>query len=278
MIVRCLIALAPWLAAGASAAEPTPIFDAHLHYNVEATGPYPLPAVFELLRQNHVTGVLANSRPNDGTRALYEAKQKDVWVVPFIRPYIVQPDRYTWFKDPDIHALVEREFRRGYYRGIGEFHLFGKDAESPWVKKTVDFAVANNLMLHAHSDDAAIDLLFAHNPRARIVWAHSGFDTPPETIAKYLDRYPALWGELSYRYDIAENGAIKPAWRALLLKYPDRFVLGSDTWITPRWDQYAEIMAGYRAWLKQLPREVEESIAHRNAEKLFGGTGVPAAK
>lgn len=258
------------LVVGAQAAEPLPLFDAHLHYNVEATERHPLSYVFDLWRKNRVTGVLANSRPNDGTRALYEAKQNDIWVVPFIRPYIVQPDRHTWFSDPKIYALIESEHKRGYYRGIGEFHLLGQDAKTEWVKKTVDFSVANSLYLHAHSDDEAIDILFSHNPKARIIWAHTGFTTAPEMIEKYLQRYPALWGELSYRYDISENGRIKPAWRALLVKYPDRFLIGSDTWVNERWDRYAEIMSGYRAWLAQLPKDVAERIAYRNAEELFG--------
>ncbi len=162
-----------WAIPGIQAAEPLPLFDAHLHYNVEAQGPYPLDTVLKLFRENRVTGILANSRPNDGTRALVEAKPKDVWVAPFIRPYIVQPDRHTWFSDPKIFALIETEYRRGYYQGIGEFHLFGKDAKSEWVKKTVDFAVAHDLYLHAHSDDEAVDILFAHNPRVKIAWRNA---------------------------------------------------------------------------------------------------------
>ncbi len=252
------------------AAEPLPLFDAHLHYNVEAAqGPYPLEHVLKLFRDNRITGILANSRPNDGTRALYEAKPKDLWVVPFIRPYIVQPDRHTWFNDPKIFALIEAEHRRGYYRGIGEFHLFGKDAKTEWVKKTVDFAVAHDLVLHAHSDDEAVDILFAHNPKVKIVWAHSGFSTAPETIGKYLRKYPKLWGELSYRYDVTEGGKLKPAWRRLFEEYPDRFVVGSDTWVNERWGQYAGIMNGYRDWLAELPKDVAEKIAWRNAERLF---------
>jgi predicted TIM-barrel fold metal-dependent hydrolase len=273
MRARGLLALAlvaACFAVAARAAEPLPIFDAHLHYNVEATGPYPVDAVFALWKKSGVIGVIATSRPNDGSRALYAEKQSAVKVFPFIRPYVVQPDRYTWFSDPKIYALIESEFRRGIYRGIGEFHLFGKDAESPWVKKTVDFAVANDLWLHAHSDDAAIDILFAHNPQARIIWAHTGFTSTPETIERYFERYPALIGELSYRYDVVAEGKLRADWRRLLLKYPDRFVLGSDTWVNGRWSSYADIMAGYRAWLAQLPTDVAMKIAYGNGERLFG--------
>ena len=63
------------------------IFDAHLHYNWEPTPYYPVDKVLELFRRKNVTGILATSRPNDGTRALVEAKPQDLWVVPFIRPY-----------------------------------------------------------------------------------------------------------------------------------------------------------------------------------------------
>ena len=50
-----------------------PLFDAHLHYNQEAwngqTGPHPLSDVLARMQRNGVRAVLANSRPNDGTRA-----------------------------------------------------------------------------------------------------------------------------------------------------------------------------------------------------------------
>jgi hypothetical protein len=43
--------------------------------------------VLSTFRRNGVTGILATSRPNDGTRALVDAKPTGLWVVPFIRPY-----------------------------------------------------------------------------------------------------------------------------------------------------------------------------------------------
>lgn len=255
----------------ARAADPMPIFDAHLHYNAEAQEAFPLASVLALLREQKIGGILANSRPNDGTRALYAVRSPELWVVPFIRPYVVRPDRYTWFADPAIYALIEREFARGGYQGIGEFHLFGQDAASPWVQKMVDFAVKHEIYLHAHSDAEAIELLFAHNPKVKIIWAHSGFTTAPELIEQYLRRYPRLWGELSYRDEVALAGKVKPQWRRLFERYPDRFLLGSDTWVNERWEQYAPIIDSYRAWLDDLPRAVAEGIAHRNAAALFLG-------
>ena len=262
------------LVAPVAASDLLPIFDAHLHYNDEATAVYPVPEVLKRFRASGVTAILANSRPNDGTRALASAARDDPHtaprVVPFVRPYRTRADVGTWFNDPEIYALVESELRRDAgYRGIGEFHVYGADAGGIWVRRLVTLAVERNLWLHAHCDDAALEILFGHDPRAKIIWAHTGFTTPPEKIARYMERYPGLFGELSYRHDITEGGKIAPAWRALFVAYPDRFVVGSDTWINGRWDQYAEIIAQYRSWLRQLPPDVATKVASGNGERLF---------
>ena len=176
----------------------------------------------------------------------------------------------TWFNDPAIFDLIQDEYKRGYYRGIGEFHLSGKAAATEWVKKTVDFAVAHDLYLHAHADDEAVEILMRHNPRAKIIWAHTGFGLSSARVAAMLATYPQLWGELSYRSGITANGGgLTPEWRGLFEKYPDRFLLGSDTWISERWATYGAIMAEYRGWLKQLPPDVAAKIAHGNARRLF---------
>ncbi|MBE0619297.1 MAG: amidohydrolase family protein [Burkholderiales bacterium] len=270
-LVLLALPLMLWAGAAARAAAPLPmpLFDAHLHYNWEPSPHLQLQQVLALFRQERVTGILATSRPNDGTRALVEARPKDLWVVPFIRPYRVRADMQTWMDDPTIQDLIETEYKHGYYVGIGEFHLSGKAAATKWVRRTVDFAVDKNLYLHAHADDEALEILFAHNPKARIIWAHTGFSTPPEKVAAYLERYPALWCELSYRYGITDGSRLTPEWKRLFERYPDRFLLGSDTWIDQRWDSYASIMGEYRSWLAQLPPVVAEKIAFRNAERMF---------
>lgn len=250
--------------------EPIAIFDAHLHYNWEPTPYYPPEKVIALFREHRVTGILATSRPNDGTRELVGRRPADLWVVPFIRPYRERPDVGTWFSNPVIYDLIESEFKRGFYIGIGEFHLSGEQAASEVVRKTVAFAVRNDLYLHAHADEAAVEILFRHDSKAKIVWAHTGFGLDPARVEALLKKHPALWGELSYRSGITGgDGKLTPEWRALFTRYPDRFLLGSDTWINERWASYGAIMAGYRAWLAQLPRPIAEKIANGNARTLF---------
>jgi len=256
----------------AQAQERLEIFDAHLHYNQEPKPFYSLDQVRDVFRRNGIMGIVATSRPNKGTHELMDAKWPELKVVPFIRPYRVRNDMQTWFNDPEIFELIKSEYARGYYRGIGEFHIYGKSAETAWVKKMVDFAVEQNLYLHAHCDEEALLALFAHNQKARIIWAHTGFSVTPARVAELLDQHKdALWGELSYRSGITSgDGKLTSEWRSLFDRYSDRFLLGSDTWINERWFGYDTIFKEYRGWLAQIPPEQARRIASGNAMRLFG--------
>src|SRR5690349_8927044 len=98
------------LAAPLASAEPEPpLFDAHLHYNDEAVAVYPVDAVLDTFRRNGVAGILANSRPNDGTFALEQAAPPTLRIVPFLRVYRDRADYGNWFKDPTNLAFLEAE-------------------------------------------------------------------------------------------------------------------------------------------------------------------------
>ena len=192
-------------------------------------------------------------------------------MVPFIRPYRVESDVQTWSQDPAIFAMIEEEYRRGFYRGIGEFHIFGQAAQCPLVRRTIDFATDRNLHVLAHCDDEALAIMLANHPQAKMTWAHTGFSTPVAWLPELLAEHPALMLELSYRSGITRNGGLAPEWRDLFGRYSDRFLLGSDTWINQRWIDYGTIMRGYREWLAELPADQATRIAYGNAERIYGG-------
>lgn len=261
-----------------------PLFDAHLHYNEEAwngqAGPHPLEDVLARMQRNGVQAIVANSRPNDGTKALAEARTQThaagVTVVPFIRLYRNRADYSSWFQDESIYAMVQAEFARGTaagpYRGIGEFHLYDSaNANGPVAEKLMQFAEQNGLAVLAHVDDVAIDLLLAHAPKTRLIWAHTGIGgTPVARVEALLAKYPQLTGELSYRPGLTcDEGRLCSEWRALLLKYPTRFLIGSDTWVNQRWLYYDDLMRGYRRWLGDLPPTVARRIGWDNGAALF---------
>lgn len=273
-------------AGGAGAADyGGPLFDAHLHYNEEAwqgqPAAHPLDDVLARMQRNGVQAIVANSRPNGGTQALAEARAQtraaQVTVLPFIRLYRNRDDYSNWFRDESIYAMVQAEFARGTaagpYRGIGEFHLYDSaNANGPVAKKLMQFAQDKQLAVLAHVDDVAIDLLMAHAPKARLIWAHTGIGgTPAARVEALLAKYPLLMGELSYRPGLTcGEGTLCPEWRTLLLKYPQRFLIGSDTWINQRWQYYDGLMQGYRRWLGELPPEVAQRIGWGNGAALFG--------
>ncbi len=275
------------LAGSVLAADYTgPLFDAHLHYNTEAwdgrAGPHPPADVIARIQRNGVRGVLANSRPNDGTKELAGSaavRSAGIAVAPFIRLYRNRADYDNWFRDETIYEMVLAEFTRGTangpFKGIGEFHLYDSaNANGPVARKLMQFAFEKNLAVLAHVDDTAIDLLLAHAPRARLIWAHTGIGgASAQRVDALFTRYPQLMGELSYRPGLTcDGGKLCLEWRALLLKYPGRFMVGSDTWVNQRWQYYDDTMAGYRTWLGDLPLEVARRIAWDNGASQFGLT------
>ena len=277
-LVALLLASAP------ARAEPYtgPLFDAHLHYNEEASASaQPLDDVLGRMQRSGVRAILANSRPNDGTKALANAKAQTaaagVHVVPFVRLYRNRADYSGWFNDPGITQMVQAELAAGTaagpYRGLGEFHLYDSaNANAPVALQLMRLAQAKDLAVLAHVDDTAIDLLMAHAPKARLIWAHTGIGgAPVARVRALLTRHPTLMGELSYRPGLLDaNGRLGAEWKALLNQFPGRFMIGSDTWVNARWQGYESLMREARAWLGELEPGVARQIAWGNGAALFG--------
>lgn len=256
------------LGAGIAAGQDPPIFDAHIHYSEPAWAPYPPEAVLAILDRAGVRRALVSSTPDEGTVRLYEKAPGRI--VPILRPYRSRDDMGGWHQDPAVLAYVEERLKRGIYRGLGEFHLSAGQTNSVVVQGFVRLALRDNLFLHAHVDEVAAEELLRLDPKLRVLWAHAGMSASPATVGGLLDRYPNLWVELALRFDVAPGGNLDRAWRALFLRHPDRFMVGTDTWVNSQWDRLPEILDGFRAWLRQLPPDVAERIAYRNADRLFG--------
>jgi len=141
-----------------------------------------------------------------------------------------------------------------------------------------------------HANIAAFERLLAHNPHAKIVWAHAGSDgtgsRTPELCRRLLRAHPNLFMELKTdpnapgkNYPLAD-GKIKPDWLALLTDFPDRFILGSD-------QHYPEPKGSPQRWqelvrlFNQLPAAVRRKIGTENVARIYGksvASHVSAAK
>ena len=249
----------------AHAAE-LPIFDAHIHYSHDAWDVVPPKQAIEILRSAGVKRALVSSSNDDGTQKLV-LEAPDL-IVPELRPYRNRADASGWVRDEGIVTYLEDRLGHHRYVAIGEFHLYGADADLPVPQRMVQLAKQHDLMLHAHSDADAIERLFAQWPEARIIWAHAGFE-PPEAVRAMLRKHPTLWADLSFRSDFASGGKPLPAWREAFLEFPDRFMVGTDTYVPERWHFVAEHARRSREWLGDLPPDVAERIAWKNGEALF---------
>ncbi len=268
------LAISAWAAPGGAAAgtaqERLPIFDTHAHYSRDAWAPYPPARILEILSEAGVPRALVSSTPDDGTLTLYRAAPGRV--VPILRPYRNRADMGDWFAREEVLDYVIERLDRGLHEGIGEFHLWSAaEANTPQMRKLAALAVSRGLILHVHAGAAPIRALFELEPNLKILWAHAGMGAPPEVVGELLDRHANLRTELSFRAgDLAPEGRLDPAWRALLLRHSDRFMIGTDTYVTPRWDTYRGLVEEHRAWLAQLPPAAARAIAYGNAVREFG--------
>ncbi|MEW6688410.1 MAG: amidohydrolase family protein [Pseudomonadota bacterium] len=244
-----------------------PIFDAHLHYSHDAWEVVPPAQAIAILRRAGLKRALISSSGDDGQQRLYAAAPD--LVIPELRPYRSRGEIGTWFRDESVIPYLEERLAKYRYAGIGEFHLYGADADLPVPRRVVELARERKLFLHAHSDADAVQRLFRQWPQARILWAHAGFERP-EKVREMLRKHANLWCDLAFRTDHASDGKVDPAWRAAFLEFPGRFLVGTDSFTPERWHYIGEHAAWSRRWLADLPPEVAERIAWKNGEALFG--------
>ncbi len=245
-----------------------PIFDAHVHYSHDAWEMLPPEAALELVRKAGVKRALVSSSDDDGQQRLVRLAP-DVFL-PSLRPYRRRGDVSTWARDPSVIPYLEERLAKYRYVAIGEFHIYGADVDLTVPRRMIELARKHGLVLHSHSDADAIERQFSQWPQARILWAHAGFASPAD-IRAMLRKHSNLWCDLAFRSEHGAGGKLDPEWRALMLEFPDRFMVGTDTFTPERWPFIVEHARWSRAWLSDLPPDVAERIAYRNGEALFAG-------
>jgi len=131
-----------------------------------------------------------------------------------------------------------------------------------------------------HANIAAFERLLSHNPRAKIVWAHLGWDTTgyrtPQLMRRMLEAHPNLLMEIkldpldtgkSSPLTHGATGTLKPEWLKLFSDFQDRFFIGSD--------QHYPQGSGPQRWqaavllFNQLPAEVRRKIGTENAIRIY---------
>ncbi len=270
-----------------------PVVDMHLHYKwSQQDVTTPEAALQALDREQVVLGVVIGT---PAELALLLADRAPTRIVPIYSPYRVGGDWYRWASDPEVVSRARSALATGRYYGIGELHLVGGFAPrltsgsvvSELLQLGEQYAVPVMLHTEFSRPDPMLALCRDH-PRTQIIWAHAGAILPPAEVARVLAACDNVMAGLAARdpwrfvdHPITdEQGQLLPEWRALLLRYPDRFMVGSDpVWPVDQLDRWDEADSGWqeldrfwdfhRRWLAQLPDEVAARIGCRNAAALF---------
>lgn len=246
------------------AVKDLPIFDAHIHYKQPAWGQYPVKSIIELMDKNGVAMGLVSSTPDEGTIKLWEYAPNRI--VPELRPYHGNVGSSNWTKAPGMEEYLADRLQKYPHEGIGEFHIHNLDvSDEPLFRKVIEMAKARDIYLHVHSGPEPIRWLYRLDRDAKIIWAHAGLGEPAGVVYDLMSEFPTLIADTSLReYAILGSGDdIDPEWKKIILKFQDRLLVGSDTWVNSQWDSYAAIIASNRQWLSKLPRDVAEKIAYK---------------
>jgi predicted TIM-barrel fold metal-dependent hydrolase len=129
---------------------------------------------------------------------------------------------------------------------------------------------------YLHENIAAFGRLLDHNPRARVVWVHAGWDLTgertPALMLALLKAHPNLF--MSVKSDPAgmpetapftRGGVVKPGWLAMLRAFPDRFVVGSDQF----YDSPPVRSERARRFVDWLPPDLAPLIAYENVRRIY---------
>lgn len=266
LIRLCLMVLLP------TSLSAEPLFDAHLHYNATDATQYSPQQIIARLERNGISHAVVSGTPAAHTASLY--RQAPGRIVPLLSVYRSHDDKTAWMDDATLPERVEDELNKGSWRGIGELHIFAGDRHSPVFRRIIEIAAQRRLPLQIHGDPAVIDTVYDISPSQPVIWAHAGTFPYPDLLADYLQRYPALSIDLSVRDDrIAPDGRISDDWYELFIRFPDRFMVGVDTFSLSRWQHFDAAVATIRHWLGQLPDDVARQLAYDNAAAFFDQSG-----
>lgn len=252
-----------------SASSLPPMIDAHAHYTAEDARAFPPQAIVAKLDAAGVRHLVTIGTPPELAQQLY--RHAPGRVIPLLGIYGAGLGKADWMLDDTLPEKAAAWLASGDWAGIGELHLFARDAGKPAFAGLVKLAEARQLVLMLHGDAEVVGRAFELAPNVRVLWAHLGAEPSPAILAGMLERHPKnLWIDTSVRDErIAPDGRLLPAWRALFLRYPDRFLVAVDTFSVNRWQHYEAVVGQIRAWIEPLPAEVKRKLLHDNAAQLF---------
>ncbi|MFV0477456.1 MAG: amidohydrolase family protein [Parahaliea sp.] len=211
-------------------------------------------------------------------------------------------------KNATIHLQRMVELYPGLWQGIGEVITRHDDltaltegetprANSEAMYRIYSFAHRHRLPVLLHSNITSkrernplyikeIEDALKQYPQVQFIWAHAGTSMTlhrfqkhlsflHDEVARMLATYDNLTVDLSWTvlqpYLLDSKGRPAQEWVALVSRYPQRFVLGSD--LLGRYQKLGEKLDAFKPFLEALPESSAQAVARDNFLKLLPDTG-----
>ena len=167
-------------------------------------------------------------------------------------------------EDPTVIPFLEDLLAKRKYVAIGEFHIYGADADLPNMRAGGRAGQeARPVPAFAFRRRRGRAPLPAGPERARAVGAF-GLRAAGERARDAAQAIRPCGAISPSCTSHASNGKVAPGWREAFLEFPDRFVVGTDTFTPERWHYSSSMRAG-RASGWRPAADVAEKIASRTA-------------
>lgn len=264
----------------AAAADYTgPLIDAHSHVSsATALDPY----VAAMKRHNIRKVVLL------GVGGLQ--REEAEWIEAAARKYPALVAAGVRIPDPTNMAAagqLDVELARTKARVMGEAHIrhvarkIERDPSAPAFMQILELSAQRGVPVVIHDEltpaaFASLEAALAAYRQAIIVLAHAG-GAAPAALERLLERNANLMVDLSGMHfqrtpSLAkEKGPLDPAWKTLITRKPDRFLMGIDVWGPPTFEpaMLDRLMTWTRRVLGELPPAAAERVAWKNAAILY---------
>ncbi len=268
---RTLLAAALVIGATAAPAQaPRPVIDVHIHYSHDTWSGLPPPEAIKVLRQAGLRKAFVSSSSDDGTQMLLKAAPD--LIVPVLRPYRRRGEIGLLDEGPEHHR-PRREPAQGQHlrrhRRVPRLRRrrrHARDAAHGAARPRAQDLPARPLRrrrrrAHLQAEPRGAGAVGALGLRAGRQGARHGRRSTrrcgPTSPSAATRRRPA---------------SSTPRGSKLFVDFPDRFMVGTDTYTPERWHYVVEHAAYSRKWLAELPADLADNIAFRNAEQLAART------
>ena len=258
----------------------------------------------ELLQRMHGAGINKSILSSRRRRSAFDvadwAESHPSKIIPSIR---VKGKHYS--KDtPKFYKKIKKRVNSQRFRAMSEVLLYhaqkGEYAaevivypDDKRVKTVLDATMEKGWPLVLHIEFAAIygemrkefykqmETLIAANPEHPFCMMHMG-QLKPNEVAELINKHKNLYFLTAHATPMARHRSrqpwvnmfqgkeLKPEWKSLMIKHPDRFIFALDNVWAEHWrNDYKEQADIWRHALQKLPVDVAHAVAHGNAERLW---------